>query len=715
MDSLIRQLIFKENDEELYCYEKISGTKFNVNDPHGEFYKNRQPKLLEGVTDKAFVCDGYSLWLTGEIGLDKHEIKDFSISLWVAPLSFCDKSVLISSLNENCEGIELSVNKFGEIAFTFGDGSNLFKVISDSRGNLLKNEWAFISIVFDSHLGWLKLYINTIEVGRMQTNPNIKPKFNNHMSLGNNIQLNNEELSFNVFHGLLCTIEMYETALTHVELLNVMKKRMVDGQIPEFNYCDFLTNDYSSDSNRPRLHIIPNSKWMNEPHAPIYFKGNYHIFYQSNRHSPNWGNICWGHLISSDMITWEEMPIVLSTHDKKIDMDGCWSGSCTVDEKGMPIIFYTAGNNTYHPNQFITYAKSDYLQSKDVELKFFEKCNRDILVQNKETGFFGEFRDPFVWKEDNIWYMLVGSGCNEKIGGNALIYTSKDLDNWTFRGEFLDYNFNDYKEVGRVWELPVLLPLRNKDGIVKKYIFTLCACNIENEVVEVYYFVGKWDKNNYKFVPDTLEPMLFDLGNGVFTGGAGFVTPDNRSVFFTIAQDQRSMTDQFKTGWAHNGGIPIELSINEEDKLIFKPIRELNSYKDEPLYSAENVDIDEINKNLVNYTGNLLLIKLKFKNDDLAINIHHDTEVTSIALKPKNKRFEAYLNSNIISKYRGEIDDVNFYDINEVELLIDHSMIECFINNEKSLTVRNYGTKERSISLSGESNMIINSFEVWKI
>ena len=35
---------------------------------------------------------------------------------------------------------------------------------------------------------------------------------------------------------------------------------------------------------------------MNEPHAPFFYNGYYHIFYQANLHAPIWDSIQWGHL-----------------------------------------------------------------------------------------------------------------------------------------------------------------------------------------------------------------------------------------------------------------------------------------------------------------------------------------------------------------------------------------------------------------------------------
>lgn len=69
-----------------------------------------------------------------------------------------------------------------------------------------------------------------------------------------------------------------------------------------------------------------------------------------------------------------------------------------------------------------------------------------------------------------------------------------------------------------MWDLPVLLPLNNEKGEYYCDILLFCACQIEKEVVETYYFLGKFDYEKKKFHEC---PRLVDLGYGTFTGPSG--------------------------------------------------------------------------------------------------------------------------------------------------------------------------------------------------
>ena len=76
-------------------------------------------------------------------------------------------------------------------------------------------------------------------------------------------------------------------------------------------------------------HLSPEKGWMNDPNGLCYYKGKYHVFYQTNPYENKPRNICWGHFSSSDLIHWEKEPLALvPTED--YEKDGCFSGSSIV-------------------------------------------------------------------------------------------------------------------------------------------------------------------------------------------------------------------------------------------------------------------------------------------------------------------------------------------------------------------------------------------------
>jgi len=39
---------------------------------------------------------------------------------------------------------------------------------------------------------------------------------------------------------------------------------------------------------RPQFHFTPARNWMNDPNGPIFYKGEYHLFYQYNPFGNEW-------------------------------------------------------------------------------------------------------------------------------------------------------------------------------------------------------------------------------------------------------------------------------------------------------------------------------------------------------------------------------------------------------------------------------------------
>ena len=74
-----------------------------------------------------------------------------------------------------------------------------------------------------------------------------------------------------------------------------------------------------SDPYRPRYHFSPTKNWMNDPNGLILPERPFTIcFFQYNPEGDQWGNISWGHAVSTDLMHWEEWPVAIPAGSEMI-------------------------------------------------------------------------------------------------------------------------------------------------------------------------------------------------------------------------------------------------------------------------------------------------------------------------------------------------------------------------------------------------------------
>lgn len=181
------------------------------------------------------------------------------------------------------------------------------------------------------------------------------------------------------------------------------------------------------DLHRPTYHFMPPAHWMNDPNGPLFYQGQYHLFYQHNPYGDRWGTIHWGHASSRDLLHWTHWPLAL-TPDSAAQELHCYSG-CAVLDGDVPALLYTsvgegARNARTGADQRLAFSRDG--------ARGFVRHPEPVLTQALHGEPVSEWRDPFAWHEADGWYLVLGGARDGH--GVVLRYRSDDLIHWECLG-----------------------------------------------------------------------------------------------------------------------------------------------------------------------------------------------------------------------------------------------------------------------------------------
>ena len=297
---------------------------------------------------------------------------------------------------------------------------------------------------------------------------------------------------------------------------------------------------------RPRIHFTPAKNWMNDPNGLVWHKGEYHLFFQHNPQGTQWGHMSWGHAVSKDLLTWEELPVAIAENQ-----DGAiFSGSAISDGDDL-IAIYTRSTET---NQSQCIARST-----DNGRTFVKHENNPVLDENEK-----DFRDPKVFKYKDDWIMCVARPHEHQIS----FYSSADLMTWKHLSDF-----GPVAAVGGVWECPDLFPLQLNNKEVWVLLVSLNPGGLYGSGTQ--YFIGDFD--GITFVPrySTNKPRWLDYGKDNYAGVTFNNEPGGKRIFIGWLANWIDVKEHPATSWTNQMTVPRELGLmiyKREIVLTQKPL-----------------------------------------------------------------------------------------------------------------------------------------------
>jgi len=463
---------------------------------------------------------------------------------------------------------------------------------------------------------------------------------------------------------------------------------------------------------RPALHFSPEKNWMNDPNGLVFFKDEYHLFYQHNPHGSTWGPMHWGHAVSKDLISWDELEIALHPDDNGT----IFSGSAVVDwnnttgffkeEPGLVAIF-THHSEGDHGKQAIQTQSLAY--SLDNGRSWIKYDGNPVLAHPSKP----DFRDPKVFwhKETKKWIMVLATG------QTISLYSSANLKEWKFESEFGE-SCGSHEGV---WECPDLFELSIEYSNDKKWVLIVSIGDNPNydEGSRTQYFVGSFDGK--KFTSEHEDIKWLDYGKDNYAGVSFSDIPeaDGRRIYLGWMSNWRYANQVPTEGWRSQMTLPRELELHEKKGdyyLVQNLVRELDTYFDikeerkEVIVTEEETTFFEVDDDYLE-----IILSLKNMNaNKYGLTIEHtDSQYTTITIDTKE-------NVLVLSREKSGVVDfsdnfpklqrIRLKDSNQLQLriIIDSSSLELFIDGgEQALTSLIFPDKvSKRVSLFAEEGKV---------
>ena len=453
-----------------------------------------------------------------------------------------------------------------------------------------------------------------------------------------------------------------------------------------------------NEKNRPQFHFTSRRGWHNDPNGLVYYKGEYHLFYQHNPLGWAGSNISWGHAISTDLVHWKEVAPALYPDQMGTEFSGSgvvdWNNTAGLQQgdENTLVLFYTAagGTSVWSKDQPFTQCIA-YSTNKG---RTWTKFSGNPVLPN----IIGDNRDPkVVWYEPGKkWIMALF------LDGNRFgLFTSADLKSWT---QIQEITIEEGAECPDFFQIPL-------DGDKKKMKWVLTAANGR-------FLVGSFDGKQFK--PET-ESCPSDFSAAYSLWGKNYYAVQT----FSDIQDGRTI----QLGWMAGSefkGMPFNQQFAFPRELILRTTREgirlcaVPAREIETLHGKQqawrNLTVNPGDNPMSSLKGELYHIVSEFVVDkNTAEEFGFNLRGFEVFYNTKTNMIRARRpTDNVVSEVKlmpekGKI---------RMEILLDRASVEIFANNGEVPMSFFYLPDDGNRSLSvvcKEGNVLLNSMDVYEL
>lgn len=486
-----------------------------------------------------------------------------------------------------------------------------------------------------------------------------------------------------------------------------------------FTICSGQKNLYK-EKHRPQFHFTPSKNWINDPNGLLYFKGEYHLFYQYNPFGNRWGHMSWGHAVSNDLVHWKHLPIAIKEENKIM----IFSGSAVADQNNtsgfadksrqVPLVAVYTGHFISDTSDKEQYLQAQYIAfSLDNGRTWKKYPGNPVLDEHKK-----DFRDPkvFWYSPHKKWIMAVVLP-HEHI---VQFYGSDNLKQWQHLSDF-----GPAGDIKDIWECPDLLQVPVQGSVEKKKWVLF-----NSQQITMQYFVGEFDGT--RFINENPARKIFrpDYGPDFYAAVTYNNLPAGHSpVLLGWANNWKYANDIPTTPWKSAMALPRQLMLQKLDnewRLLQQPVTAIQPLR---ITSTELNKIEVSGKKLLPVNSQQVEIEIIFHptairagirlavGKDNAFIIGYDSGEQKLYIdrsKSGNVSFHKVFAD--LSRYEATLMPLD--EKIRLHIFFDKSIIEIFANNGIAvMTVQLFpDEKNDSIELFSENgSQIFQSVTIHKL
>lgn len=340
---------------------------------------------------------------------------------------------------------------------------------------------------------------------------------------------------------------------------------------------------------RPQYHFTPPKNFMNDPNGLVFYKGEYHLFYQYNPQGTEWGHMSWGHAVSKDMLHWKNLPVAIPEEPGKFMI---YSGSAVVDWHNSSGLCTSGGVADPACLIAVYTAAAANSQSQNIAVSNDRGRTWKNYSGNPVADLHHpDFRDPKVfWYAAQQKWVMAAVLADER---EVVFLDSKDLKSWVLRGSFT----SGENKTGQ-WECPDLfeLPVDGNLGEKKWVLVVNRNPGAPAGGTGVEYFIGSFDGARFVSESPSSRELWADYGKDFYATNSYSDIPasDGRRIWIGWISNWQYANREPTAVWRGAQSLPRSLILKRFPdglRLVQQPIAEAKQLRDLVLLHISNESI----------------------------------------------------------------------------------------------------------------------------